>query len=351
MPDFAIRSISGCTLIIKHLNTKSDDLLIAYRFRGIAYDAQRDYNRAIADYSTAISLDGRAATDFSNRGRAYHAQKDNDRALADYTEAIRLDTESGGSFGVVEGGEGTTIYYERGLAYQENGEVEKAVADYRKAIKIDPDYRSPLEVALQSSLSPSAYQALVSERNAKKIADLLDVLKVPSIDFDTRFTTYSKLNELDPGNLGYKQETDKLAKQIAARDAAKKAAEEKAQKEAELRIAEEKRAELQLKDCRSDWAKCVDNEQLANNYSQWSGVKFFCKKAANESAKYGDPQWPWFAFSTFLKGKDYVATGIAVAIENDVRFQNGFSAMVHSRVTCSYDLRSRRVLNVDVLPR
>jgi hypothetical protein len=76
-----------------------------------------------------------------------------------------------------------------------------------------------------------------------------------------------------------------------------------------------------------------------------------CKRAANDQAKYGSPDWPWLAFSSFYKGKNYVTSGMAVAIEPDAQFSNGFGAKVHSRVTCSYDLRAKRVTDVQILPR
>ena len=85
-----------------------------------------------------------------------------------------------------------------------------------------------------------------------------------------------------------------------------------------------------------------------NQYSGWSLTKVECKQAANDRAKYGSPEWPWLAFSTFYKGNNYVTSGIAVAIERDAQFSNGFGAMVHSRVTCTYDLRAKRVTDVDV---
>jgi hypothetical protein len=100
--------------------------------------------------------------------------------------------------------------------------------------------------------------------------------------------------------------------------------------------------------CRSDWTKCADNEQLVNSYSDWSLVKVRCKRAANDSAKYGNPDWPWFSFGTFYKENNYVTSGIAVAIEPDAQFSNGFGAMVHSKVICTYDLRAKRVTNVAV---
>jgi hypothetical protein len=103
--------------------------------------------------------------------------------------------------------------------------------------------------------------------------------------------------------------------------------------------------------CRSDWTKCADNEQLANQYSDWSLVKVRCERAANDKAKYGSPEWPWIPFGTFHRGNNYITTGIAVAIEPDAQFSNGFGAKVHSRVICTYDLRAKRVTDLQVLPR
>jgi len=103
--------------------------------------------------------------------------------------------------------------------------------------------------------------------------------------------------------------------------------------------------------CRSDWNKCANNEQLVNNYKDWTLAQVKCKQAANEEARYGDPVWPWLPFGSFYPGKDYVTSGIAVAIEPNAQFQNGFGAMVHSRVICTYDLRAQRVIRIDIVPR
>jgi hypothetical protein len=101
--------------------------------------------------------------------------------------------------------------------------------------------------------------------------------------------------------------------------------------------------------CRSDWTKCTDNEQLVNQYSDWSLVQVRCKQAAKDRAKYGSPDWPWLAFGSFYKGNNYVTSGTAIAIERDAQFSNGFGAMVHSQVICRYDLRAKRVTDVQIL--
>ncbi|MBR1218374.1 hypothetical protein JQ557_10265 [Bradyrhizobium sp. U87765 SZCCT0131] len=103
--------------------------------------------------------------------------------------------------------------------------------------------------------------------------------------------------------------------------------------------------------CGTNWYSCSDNEQLVNNWSGWSTVQADCKLSANDRAKYGDPEWPWLAFSTFLKGSDYVKTGKAVAIEPNAKFKNGFNASVRVKVICLYDLKNRRVENITISER
>ena len=103
--------------------------------------------------------------------------------------------------------------------------------------------------------------------------------------------------------------------------------------------------------CSSDWTKCIDNADLVNHYRDWTRVQVDCKDAAEKQARYGTPKWPWLAFGKFLRGDDYMKKGVAIAVEDDAQFQNGFGAMVHSMVTCTYDLRANRVLNVAIIAR
>ncbi len=113
----------------------------------------------------------------------------------------------------------------------------------------------------------------------------------------------------------------------------------------------ENNPEPKIGTCESDWTKCTNNEQLANNYSGWEHMRSACKTEANDRAKYGTPVWPWPAFGHFFRGNNYVTSGIAVAVEPDAQFQNGFGAMVRSRVVCTYDLRTNRVVDVVITER
>jgi hypothetical protein len=103
--------------------------------------------------------------------------------------------------------------------------------------------------------------------------------------------------------------------------------------------------------CKDDWRKCADNSDLINQYGEISTVKNDCRRHADDLAKYGKPEWPWIAFGRYWGGTDYVAKGIARLQEDDAEFQNGFGAMVRSRVTCTYDLAKQQVINVTIKQR
>ncbi|MCP4621187.1 MAG: hypothetical protein GY844_32695 [Bradyrhizobium sp.] len=103
--------------------------------------------------------------------------------------------------------------------------------------------------------------------------------------------------------------------------------------------------------CGRNWSSCSDNAQLASEWPGWSRVKADCKVAANGRAKYGDPEWPWLAFSSVLKEPDYAKTGTAIAIEPDAKFKNGSNASVRVRVVCNYDLKAGRVENILIIER
>jgi hypothetical protein len=102
--------------------------------------------------------------------------------------------------------------------------------------------------------------------------------------------------------------------------------------------------------CRTDWTKCANDAELVDKYSGWTRVETECKSEADSRARY-KTVWPPVPFGTFLKGNENVTSGIVVAIESDAQFQNGFGAMVRSRVACTYDLRAQRVISVDISER
>jgi len=121
--------IRGCSRIIKSWRLfrkpiSKEDLATAYSNRGDAYRNKGQYDRAIADFGTAIELDPKHAIAYSNRGMAYRNKGQYDRAIADYDKAIKLNPKL------------ATAYYNRGTAFEKLGQIDKAMSDTQKAKKL-----------------------------------------------------------------------------------------------------------------------------------------------------------------------------------------------------------------------
>jgi hypothetical protein len=101
-----------------------------YLRRGEDFSGVHDYDRAIADYSTAIQLKPDYAEAYNDRGFAYYLKGDAERAIADYTRAIALRPNY------------PKAYNSRGVVYMSHGYGgAKAIADFDRAIALQPDFR------------------------------------------------------------------------------------------------------------------------------------------------------------------------------------------------------------------
>jgi len=101
-----------------------------YLRRGEDFSGVHDYDRAIADYNTAIQLKPDYAEAFNDRGFAYYLKGDAERAIADYSRAIALRPNY------------PKAYNSRGVVYMSHGYGgAKAVADFDRAIALKPDFR------------------------------------------------------------------------------------------------------------------------------------------------------------------------------------------------------------------
>jgi Flp pilus assembly protein TadD len=90
-----------------------------------AKDELQDYQRAIADYDQAISLNPNDANTYNNRGKAKYKLKDYSGAVADYDQAISLNPND------------ASAYNNRGIAKYELKDYPGAIADYTQAIRIN----------------------------------------------------------------------------------------------------------------------------------------------------------------------------------------------------------------------
>jgi hypothetical protein len=98
--------------------------------------------------------------------------------------------------------------------------------------------------------------------------------------------------------------------------------------------------------CKADWHQCADLEDYVKNHDV-ALIQVRCKRAANESAKYGTPQWPTgLSFKQSYDFQTDVKTGRLVLGEDRAQFQNGFGVMAHNNLVCEYDLNQDRVTDI-----
>jgi protein O-mannosyl-transferase len=167
---------------------------IVYYNRGLAYQNQGKLDQAIAEYDKTIEINPSYAEAYNNRGLAYQNKGDLKQAIADYDRTIAIKP----SYAIA--------YYNRGNVYQSKGDLDQAIAYYNKAIEINPDY-------------PDAYnnRGLIYQNKGdldRAIADYNKAIKINPIyadaynnrgliyqnkgDLDRAIADYNKAIEINP---------------------------------------------------------------------------------------------------------------------------------------------------------
>lgn len=106
---------------------KTTQQAIIFFEQGIKAFDRSDFQQAIRDYTTSISIDNSSASPYYNRGNSYQELNDHSSAIRDYTKAISIDPHK------------AEAYYNRGISYQSIGDTSSAIRDYSEAIAVDPN--------------------------------------------------------------------------------------------------------------------------------------------------------------------------------------------------------------------
>jgi tetratricopeptide (TPR) repeat protein len=118
--------VLACTVVID--NVEKSFIERAYNSRGLAYMALKQYQKAISDFSAAITYDRQNSGYVDNRQGAYFALGDYKKALDDAELAVKIDPSA------------AFVYRSRGAIFNEIGQYEKAINDFSTAFKLDPSW-------------------------------------------------------------------------------------------------------------------------------------------------------------------------------------------------------------------
>jgi tetratricopeptide (TPR) repeat protein len=107
-----------------------------YYGRGYCYYARQDAERAATDFVEGMRLDPAlldsyatvVSKNYCNRAEAWQQQKEWNRAILDYTEAIRVQPKTEAFYGY--------NWYLRGGCYLSKGDFDSAIADFDEAIRL-----------------------------------------------------------------------------------------------------------------------------------------------------------------------------------------------------------------------
>jgi tetratricopeptide (TPR) repeat protein len=163
---------------------EEENFAIYYNKRGLAYERQEEYQKAIDEYNKAIELDPEYVNPYYNLGNAYRDLKKYLKSIDNYTKAIELDPEF------------AWPYNNRGQVYERHEEYQKAIDDYTRAIEISPDakpYRNRANVYEKLE----EYQKAIDDYTKAIELDPEDAnsYKIRGLAYNIHGLTYNKLEE------------------------------------------------------------------------------------------------------------------------------------------------------------
>ncbi len=100
----------------------------AYESRAGIYQQLGKYTEMAADYSTFLSLKPDSVNAYLQRAQAYERLGDLDAAIQDYTQAAALQPDD------------PSAYFNRGQLYQQRGDLASAREDYNRVLQLDPNH-------------------------------------------------------------------------------------------------------------------------------------------------------------------------------------------------------------------
>lgn len=172
-----------------------DDATLRFFLRGKQYLEQKNYDQALRFFSEAVKADSTFAEAYNNRGIAWFGNYDFERAVKDYNTAISIYEDSSvyvdayynkanalyelKRFQEVVNvldtvlqfySDSSYVYLNRGTAFQQLNQLDLAIQDFEKAIELDPN-----NIDAEVNLGTTFYLQGDTTKAIAKLQSLLEV--------------------------------------------------------------------------------------------------------------------------------------------------------------------------------
>ena len=157
----SLSEIEPCTRDINSGRLKGQELARAYLNRGIVHEDIQDFDRAFADYDTAIRINPKYAYAYVNRGDIHERRGNRPLAFDDFATALRLEPNDANNWNVrcwalvranielnqalsdcnraIEINSKSAVFFKnRGMVHFRLGNYQQAIADLDVALGISP---------------------------------------------------------------------------------------------------------------------------------------------------------------------------------------------------------------------
>lgn len=173
---------------------KSPKKVRPYNERGLAYLDKGDYDKAILDFTQAVSLNPGYADGYYNRGLSYFKKADYDKAILDFSQAIKLNKQI------------QKAYYNRGLSYYIKKQYDSAVSDFKQVLSITPDFTEVYNFLCSSYSSGGKHKEAsdcyartreIKKNNISRLDELGQAF-IAGAKFREAIEVYKKILEIEP---------------------------------------------------------------------------------------------------------------------------------------------------------
>jgi len=152
---------------------------LAYYYRAEAYTMKEDYDKALVDFTQAIRLSPNDTDNYNERGYVYILKKDYDRAIADFNQTLKLDPNNADAKEGLEevqkrkqnsSSQPTTVQpdeaaFERGMAAYEQRNYDKAITEFTEVIRLNPNYELAYHFRARAYTMRQDYDKALADSN------------------------------------------------------------------------------------------------------------------------------------------------------------------------------------------